>query len=70
MVTYRIAFSREHLDLGLGLILAAGPGGFTEKKNEFVVTELALRVLNDCEVPYQVVRGPRPYILRSRLGYD
>lgn len=61
MVTYRIAFPLEHLDLGLGLILGAGPGAFTERRDEFVVTELALRVLNDYQVPYRVVEGPKRY---------
>ncbi|MBI4450282.1 hypothetical protein HY634_04435 [Candidatus Uhrbacteria bacterium] len=71
MVVYRIAFAPEHLYVGLGFIFGAGPGGFTSKDNEFLVTDEALKVLNDRRVPYEIVgSSDRRYRTKSAESGD
>lgn len=65
MVNYKIAFSRKNLYEGLGKILGAGPGLFTEKNNEFWVTEAALKRLDECGIPYRVLQGRREPAAKS-----
>lgn len=65
MVNYKIAFTRKNLYEGLGKILGVGPGLFTEKDNEFWVTEVALQKLDENGIPYRILVGRRESATKS-----
>ncbi len=61
MVVYKIEFAPEHLLDGMSVILRAGPGKFVGDKDEFLVTELALKRLDERKIPYRILSGRNEY---------
>ena len=61
MVVYKISFAKEYVNRGFAVILGAGPGRIAGSKDEFWVTEVALRKLDERRIPYEILVGKEKY---------
>ncbi|MBI4450280.1 hypothetical protein HY634_04425 [Candidatus Uhrbacteria bacterium] len=53
---------------GIGTVVGAGYGRFTDKDNQFWVTEVALDCLDKHSIPYRILPGPKRDRARSAAG--